>query len=128
MTRLNFWKHVSELGIFVPSTSVFNIITVGHMKRIGHFEQAFLRIHCFEFRTVSFLTLLPSCDLCDSIYTVKSMIMQRVISRHPNEFGTMFSGDLTTTFGASICHLSSLLVSARVLDDVRGISCFVILT
>ena len=28
------WKHVSEIGIFVPSTSVFNIITVGHMKRI----------------------------------------------------------------------------------------------
>ena len=29
------------------------------------------------------------------------------------------------TFGASICHLSSLLVSARVLNDFRGISCFV---
>ena len=38
------WKHVSELGIFVPSTSVFYIITVGHMKRIEHFEQAILRI------------------------------------------------------------------------------------
>ena len=25
---------VSEIGIFVPSTNVFNIITVGHMKRI----------------------------------------------------------------------------------------------
>ena len=39
----------------------------------------------------------------------------------------MFSGIPTTTFGASIvmCHLS-LLVSARVLDDFRGISCFVI--
>ena len=39
----------------------------------------------------------------------------------------MFSGIHTTTFGASIvmCHLS-LLVSARVLDDFRGISCFVI--
>ena len=28
--------------------------------------------------------------------------------------------------GTSICHLSFLLVSARVLDDFRGISCFVI--
>ena len=39
----------------------------------------------------------------------------------------MFSGIPTTTFGASIvmCHLS-LLVSARVLDDFRGISCSVI--
>ena len=39
----------------------------------------------------------------------------------------MFSGIPTTTFGVSIvmCHLS-LLVSARVLDDFRGISCFVI--
>ena len=39
----------------------------------------------------------------------------------------MFSGIPTTTFGASIvmCHLS-LLVSARVLDDFRGISCCVI--
>ena len=39
----------------------------------------------------------------------------------------MFSGIPTTTFEASIvmCHLS-LLVSARVLDDFRGISCFVI--
>ena len=37
----------------------------------------------------------------------------------------MFSGVFTITFGASICHLSSLLVSARVLDDFRGISCFV---
>ena len=38
----------------------------------------------------------------------------------------MFSGIHTTTSGASIvmCHLS-LLVSARVLDDFRGISCFV---
>ena len=25
---------VSKIGIFVPSTNVFNIITVGHMKRI----------------------------------------------------------------------------------------------
>ena len=40
----------------------------------------------------------------------------------------MFSGIPTITFGASsvMCHLSSLLVSARVLDDFRGISCFVI--
>ena len=39
----------------------------------------------------------------------------------------MFSGIPTITFGASICHLSFLLVSARVLDDFRGgISCFVI--
>ena len=39
----------------------------------------------------------------------------------------MFSGFPTTTVGASLvmCHLS-LLVSARVLDDFRGISCFVI--
>ena len=39
----------------------------------------------------------------------------------------MFSGVATTTFGASIvmCHLS-LLVSARVLHNFRGISCFVI--
>ena len=38
----------------------------------------------------------------------------------------MFSGIPTTTFGASrvTCHLS-LLVSACVLDDFRGISCFV---
>ena len=50
------------------------------------------------------------------------------LSSLPSEFGTMFSGVPTTTFGASICHLSSLLVSARVLDDFRGISCFVILT
>ena len=52
----------------------------------------------------------------------------RNLSSLPNEFGTMFSGVPTTTFGASICHFSSLLVSARVLDDFRGISCFVILT
>ena len=38
----------------------------------------------------------------------------------------MFSGVPTITFGASICHLSSLLVSARVLDDFRGNSCFVV--
>ena len=38
----------------------------------------------------------------------------------------MFSGIPMITFEASICHLSSLLVSARVLDDFRGISCFVI--
>ena len=38
----------------------------------------------------------------------------------------MFSGIPTITFGASTCHLSSLLVSARVLDEFRGISCFVI--
>ena len=39
----------------------------------------------------------------------------------------MFSGIPTITFGASIavCQLS-LLVSARVLDDLRGISRFVI--
>ena len=39
----------------------------------------------------------------------------------------MFSGIPTTTFGASIvmCHLS-LVVSARVLVDFRGISCFFI--
>ena len=39
----------------------------------------------------------------------------------------MFSGIPKTTFGASIvmCHLS-LLVSACVLDDFRGISCFVV--
>ena len=39
----------------------------------------------------------------------------------------MFHGIPTTTFGASIvmCH-TSLLVSARVLDDFRGISCFVV--
>ena len=39
----------------------------------------------------------------------------------------MFSGIHATTFGASIvmCHLF-LLVSARVLDDFSGISCFVI--
>ena len=39
----------------------------------------------------------------------------------------MFSGIPTITFGASIvmCHLSFLL-SARVLDDFRGISCFII--
>ena len=44
-----------------------------------------------------------------------------------SEFGTMFSGLPTTTFGASIvmCHIS-LLVSARVLVYFRGISCFVI--
>ena len=38
----------------------------------------------------------------------------------------MFSGVFTITFGASICHLSFLLVSARVLDNFHGISCFVI--
>ena len=38
----------------------------------------------------------------------------------------MFSGVFTITIGASICHLSSLLVSARVFDDFRGISCFVV--
>ena len=127
---------MSEIGILVPSTNAFNIITVGHMKRIrtcGTGKFCVFNL-CFELRTVSLLTLIPSCNLCDSIYTARSMIMQRVIFRHfpfltvlnSGEFGIMFSGIPTTTFGASIVmsHFS-LLVSARVLDDFRGISCFV---
>ena len=73
---------VSEIGIFVPSTNDSNIITVGQMKRIRTFEQANFREFVFlNCDLCPFLSLLPSFNLCDSIYTVKSMIMQRVTFR-----------------------------------------------
>ena len=53
--------------------------------------------------------------------------MQRVVSRHFPilNFGQLSLNSVPCLLVFPNCHLSSLLVSARVLDDFRGISCFV---
>ena len=140
---------VSEIGVFVPSMNDFNIITVGHVKRMRTFEQPILRIRFFvkpedvsTIRLCPFYLCLRVATLCDSIYTGKSMIMQRVIFRSLPIFQVLNSGHfIWTTLNWVSCFLvfprsrlkrQSQCVSFASwsrhvsLSVFRGISCFVI--
>ena len=73
---------------FAVRELVESSITVGHMKRMRTFEQPILRIHFFvclgdvsTIRLCPFYPCLRVATLRDSIYTERSMIMQRVIFR-----------------------------------------------